>query len=170
MPPMRSVSKVMWDLILLLAVLSMSPEVLEVDEDESKRVLDRGYMSVVGSLLWPAQRYHPEILFATSQLGRVMSKPSELAWTCAMHTLQWMIQHKNRGIRFSNNRSHVPTAHCDASNKKDLQDSLVQGGGVIRWMGGPVIAWSCKLKHTSKSVRGGCCKYCTPKYQMIARE
>ena len=49
-------------------------------EEESKRVLDRGYMQLYGMLLWAARGTYPECLVGCSMLGRVMAAPTEEAW------------------------------------------------------------------------------------------
>ena len=59
--------------------------------------------------------------------------------------LQYISQHKQEGIRFSEVESE-PCAFVDASNKDDPSDGKTQYGYLIYW-GGPLITKSSKLNH-----------------------
>ena len=56
-----------------------------------------------------------------------------------------MIQHKDRGIRFSETNSD-PVCYVDASNKDDPIDGKCSYGYAIMW-GGPLVVKSGKLNH-----------------------
>ena len=102
-------------------------------------------------LLWAARHCYPECKYGVSRLCSVMARPTYKAFRAAMHMINYLAQHKHRGIRFSLEGNHLPIAHSDASNKADPADGLAQAGFVISWFGGPVSTQSKKLKHVGLS-------------------
>jgi hypothetical protein len=120
-------------------------------EAEAKVVLDRGYQSLLGMVLWAARMCFPECLVGASMLGRVMSSPTEEAWVEGISIMNWMIQNRLRGIKFSASGNEEPVAFVDASNKPDPSDGKCQYGYCIMWMGGPIVTVSKKLSHVGLS-------------------
>jgi hypothetical protein len=120
-------------------------------EEENKRVLNRGFQRLFGTLLWAARGCFPECLEGCSTLGRVMSKPTEGAWEQVCHMMNYMLQHKNNSIKYSSEGNLMPIVFVDASNKADPADSKCQYGYTHLWMGGTVIAVSKKLAHVGLS-------------------
>ena len=119
-----------------------------VDPKESDTVSKRGYKALVGSLLWVSRFCHKELAVGISNVCRVMSRPSERAWSHCMQMLAWLRAHRSRGIEFRSDESvHGLVATTDASNKPDVRDSRCQAGYDIHWCGGPLSAHSSKLKH-----------------------
>ena len=45
-----------------------------------------------------------------------------------LHIMNYLYQHRNRGIKFSSTGNSSPEAYCDASNKGDPTDSKCQYG------------------------------------------
>ena len=129
------------------------------DEDETKRVLDRGYMRLVGMLLWASRNVNVECAYGTSMLCRVMSCPSEKAWKAGMHMLQWLHQNRLNGIKFSHDGNDKPIAFSDSSfhhgvkehGKLKPNDCKDQYGWVIIWQGGPIAYVSKRHKHVGFS-------------------
>ena len=124
-------------------------------EEEVKEVLGRGYMRLVGMLLWASRNVFPECAYGTSKLCSLMSCPSEKAWKCGMHMLTWLEQNKSRGIKFTHDHPNPnPIAMSDSSFMSSIkQDGVLlphdfkdQYGWVIMWHGGP-IAWSSRKHH-----------------------
>lgn len=124
---------------------------IKVDEEETRRVKERGFQNLFGMLLWAARGVYPECLQGCSALGRLMANPTEEAWRVACWMLTYLHQHKNQGIRFSSRGNEAPVAFYDASNKADPTDSKCQYGYCHMWQGGPVIACSKKLAHVGLS-------------------
>ena len=60
---------------------------MKVSPEETKEVLDRGYMRLVGQLLWVSRNIAPECAFGVSMMCKLMSCPSEIAWRAGMHLL-----------------------------------------------------------------------------------
>ena len=100
--------------------------------DEHQVVLDRGYSSVVGMLLWAVRRVYPEAAQGVNQLGSLLSCPTEEAWTAAMHVVSYMYQQRERGIKFSSEAPPQPVVFSDASNKPDKADGLSRYGSMAR--------------------------------------
>ena len=127
----------------------------DVDVSEIKAVLDRGFMRLVGMLLWASRNVFPECAYGTSVLCSVMSCPSEKAWRAGLHIIVWLHQERLRGVKFTHDAlNHDPLALSDSAfmhgikeqgilRKHDFKD---QYGWVIMWQGGPV-AWASKKHH-----------------------
>jgi hypothetical protein len=124
---------------------------VEVPEQEMKSVYDRGYQSLVGSLLWGMRMTFPECAVGVNFCCRMMSSPTELAMKCALHIAAYMIGQKHRGIRFNSAASAVPICFYDSSDKGDPKDSKAQYGHVIMMFGGPVLWNSKKHDHVGLS-------------------
>jgi hypothetical protein len=130
-----------------------------VDEDEMKRVLDRGWMRLVGMCLWASRNVFVECAYGTSLMCSVMSKPSEKSWRAGMHMLAWYRQNRLRGIKFSSKGNNVPIAFSDSSFHHGVKDQGVlkandckdQYGWVIMWQGGPIAFSSRKHAHVGRS-------------------
>ena len=112
--------------------------------EEIKRNLEKGYMSLVGSLLWAVRHVYPMGLHGCSQLCSLMSCPTDKAFKAGLHLLSYMYHHRHDGIQFSETASGM-RAHCDASNDADY-DGKCRYGFVLYW-GGPIITKSSKLAH-----------------------
>jgi hypothetical protein len=118
---------------------------------ESKKVLDDGFQSAVGSLLWASRRCFPECSYGVSQMCKVMSHPTYEAMDAAYHMIRYLGDRPDRGIKFSSIHSNEPRMYYDASNKTD-ETSKTHYGYVLSIYAGP-IAW-CSRKHKHVSVQG----------------
>ena len=117
----------------------------EHDEEKSKELIKRGYQSLAGSILWAARNCYPEVSLGANMVCRLMSRPTELAWKCALHTLKYLYSQMHRGIQFRSDGNQQPICYYDASNKADPCDGKSQYGYVIYLYNGPIV-WSSK-KH-----------------------
>jgi hypothetical protein len=117
----------------------------EPDQIEVKRNIDKGFQRLVGSLLWVVRHIYPSCTYACSQLCKLMSAPSDIAWQYALQMLVYLYAHRDEGITFRSTKSQ-PIAFVDASNKDDPKDGKTQYGYVIHW-GGPLVVKSAKLSH-----------------------
>ena len=115
------------------------PEGLVTDA-EAKEHHKLGYMNLVGILIWAARCCFPEALCGCSILGRVMSRPTKLAWRAAIHLLAWLWSQQNRGIKFTSEGNAAPVAAADASGQTDPNDMRVQHGYEVFLAGGPVLS------------------------------
>eukprot|EP01050_Picozoa_sp_SAG11_P006727 SAG11_NODE_534_length_8654_cov_11.580919_1_plen_1130_part_10 len=119
---------------------------------ESAAIIDKGYRSVCGSLLWIAGRTCPEVSGTVSMLCKVMSRPSRRAWQAALQCLAYVWRFKRQhGIRFRSDGNKSPEAAYDSSNKWDVKDAKAQYGFAIHLFDGPVIWTSKKHSHVGTS-------------------
>ena len=126
-------------------------DIVEISDEEVSAVMKRGYQKVVGELLWATRNTVPECAAGMVQLCSVMSRPTEEAWKAAMHMVKYLHQNSDRGIRFSSDKSPIPTTFYDSSDKGSHDDEKAQYGYCIMMFGGP-IAWSSKKhRHVGKS-------------------
>jgi hypothetical protein len=121
------------------------------DDDEGEAVKAAGYQRAMGMILWAARHAYPEVKQACSQLCSVMAKPSWKAFKAAMHSINYMVQRKDRGVKFSANGNKSPVGMSDASNKAPPEDRLCYHGWVIMWAGGPIASASKKLTNVGTS-------------------
>jgi len=123
----------------------------EPNDEVSHELIVRGYQRLGGSLLWAARNCHPDISFGVNNICRLMGKPTERAWKCAIHILKYISKSKTRGIRFKSNGNPMPICYYDASNKGDPSDGKSQWGFVIFLFDGPVSWGSKKHNHVGLS-------------------
>ena len=123
----------------------------ELAEGEAKEVLEAGYMSAMGMLLWAARRIFATCKVGVSVLCRVMSKPSWACFRVAMQMIAWMYQNRTQGLKFTRNVCKLPIGLVDASNKPDPKDGKCQYGWVFMWMGAAAMDSSKKLRHIGLS-------------------
>lgn len=134
--------------------LTLHDPLFKVSAEESKEILDRGFMNLCGGLVWPIKQVFPECLYAVSNFTTVMSKPSEQAWSYAMHVLAWLRDNRNRGIVFKSDGDAEPMATVDASLDIDLHDGRTRAGHDITMAGGPLTAKCKKLQKVAYSIPG----------------
>ena len=64
---------------------------------------------------------------------------------------QWVYQERFTGLKFTSNSNIVPHVWYDASNDRDLQDSLCIGGALIFMAGASVSYHANKLRHVGSA-------------------
>jgi hypothetical protein len=64
-----------------------------------------------------------------------MASPSDITFECMLQTVQWVYQNRTTGLKFTSNSSFIPHAWYDASNDRDIEDSLCIGGTVVMMKG-----------------------------------
>ena len=67
----------------------MTSKMNEVDEDETKSVLQAGFQTAVGMALWASRHVFPECRVGMSMICRVMSKPSWKDFNELMQMIKW---------------------------------------------------------------------------------
>jgi hypothetical protein len=68
-----------------------------------------------------------------------------------LQTVQWVYQERKTGLKFTSNSSITPHVWYDASNDRDLQDSLCIGGALILMAGASVSYHANKLRHVGSA-------------------
>jgi len=123
----------------------------EPNPEKSREIIQRGYQSIAGSILWAARNCYPEVSLGANMICRLMSKPTELSWKCALHTLKYLWGQSHRGIQYRSDGNRQPLCYYDASNKADPSDGKSQYGYVIFLFNGPIIWGSKKHNHVGLS-------------------
>lgn len=136
------------------SMLTLHDPLCKVPEQETKAVLRRGYMNLTGGLLWPVKNCFPELMYFVSNITTVMSRPTEKAWSYAMHGLAWLRDHKNEGIVFRSDQEIQPMAFVDAALEIDLHDGRVRAGHDISMAGGPVVFKCQKIQKVAFAIPG----------------
>ena len=121
------------------------------DEKEIKEVLEAGYQSLAGCILWGARGTCPASLWAASQVCSVMSCPSWKAWHLAIGVLAYQYSVRDRGIVFRADGNVEPMMLADASFKIDPHTGKTQYGTLALLYGGPIIAVSKKIPYVALS-------------------
>jgi hypothetical protein len=93
--------------------------------------LDNGYRTVIRMLLWVQRNTKIEISTSVAYLCRVMATPSDIAFECMLQTVQWVYQNRGARLKFTRDSSFIPHAWYDASNDRDIEDSLGIWGTVV---------------------------------------
>ena len=73
----------------------------EQSDEITADIKGKGYMHIVGTLLWLSRNCFPELSQGLSQLCSVMSMPSQEAYDAALHMISYVYSQKDRGIRFN---------------------------------------------------------------------
>ena len=124
----------------------------DAENKEIEAVKNRGYLKLVGSLLWYVRNTAPALSFGVNQLCKVMSSPTEHAWDLGMHILKYAYDTRHEGIVFRSNGNKHPEMFYDASFNPDPTDGKSQYGFVCFYYGGPVSWTSKKLAHVGTHV------------------
>jgi hypothetical protein len=122
-----------------------------VEKEEYEKVTQRGYRSLVGTILWPARNAYPIISYACTQLCRAMEKPSEEAWESALYCLHYLYSIREAGITFRSDGNEIPVCYYDSGHLQDRVDYKSFYGLVIVWMGGCILWVSKKHQHVGES-------------------
>ena len=116
-------------------------------EEVNKKVLARGYRSLLGMLMWVNRMAMVELGAGTNQLSKMACAPTEAAWDAAVWQLEYCYQHRDAGFRFDRDGNRVPVAYYDSAGKEDPKTSKCQHGHVVFMGDGPLICKSRQHKH-----------------------
>jgi len=119
--------------------------------EEAARNHARQYRTAVGMLYWVNRNTMVELSTRLNYLSRVMAHPSDQAFECALHMIQWCFQERERGLIYRSDAPVTPTTWYDASNDTDPIDSLAIGGGLTVMCGANVISTCGKLLHVGNA-------------------
>jgi hypothetical protein len=107
------------------------------DEAEQARYRKKGYLSLVGSLLWACRQAHPEIAGALAMLCSVMASPSARAYSFALRTLHWLYHHRHEGLCYRSDGNIEPIMYYDSSNNQ-FADGRALYMYELMFAGGPI--------------------------------
>ena len=114
--------------------------------DGSKKSGSEMYASVIGSLLYIANTFRPDLSYSVSVLSQFTSNPTEEHWTGVKRILRYLNGTKECGLKFS--RSEIEK-HGDSLVGYTDADfaacfSRRSRTGFIFFIGGCVLSWSSK--------------------------
>jgi len=91
-------------------------------EQEHTKVRERGYMTAVGMLIWVYRRSMPDLAAGIVYATRVMSQPTEKAWSLVMRMISFCKANRDRGIQYRSDAERKLRCYYDASDKPDSGD------------------------------------------------
>ena len=86
---------------------------------EAARNHQRGYRTGVGMLYWLSRNTMIALSTGLNYLSRVMAHPSDQAFECMLHMIQWCYQERDNSVMFHADALLTPTTWYDASNDTD---------------------------------------------------
>jgi hypothetical protein len=106
---------------------------------------DRGYRSIIGSLLYACLGTRPDIAFAVLALAQFSAMPNLDHWKAAKHVLAYLKLTVSHGITYVKTGSCILLAFSDSDWAGCLNTRRSRSGGVIT-MNGSWIIGICKLQ------------------------
>ena len=130
------------------------------NETEKRVVVDKGYLSVLGALMYSACMTMPDIMYHCSRLAALMHNPSTDAYEALLGVLHYSYHRRDIGLTFGGK-----FRASEAAVKEDLDfapeivgDASFGGafthpfaGGFIRWRNAAVVWLARKLKFVPQS-------------------
>lgn len=109
------------------------------------------YQSIVGSLLFIARLFRPDILYAVNQLSKYSTQPLKIHLKAALKVLQYLFNTVKYVLRFTKNDSTSLVGYSDSDWANDLLDRKSFTGFCV-YLNQNLIAWNCsKQKLISQS-------------------
>jgi tellurite resistance protein len=116
------------------------------EREEGEAALDGSlpYFTVIGELMWLANRTRPDIAFAVNVLARHTSNPCMRHWRGAQRIMKYLKGTVDYGIFYKkNNPGATLMGYADAGYKSDKKTARSQGGYVFTH-GDAAISWKSK--------------------------
>ena len=122
-------------------------------DSEKKINIDRGYLRIVGAIMYAMVYTRPDIAFHTSRLASLMQSPSNEAYEAALGLVKYLHHTRLDGITFGGKlhavndgvRMSVPRAWSDSAFGGETRP---MGGGYVEIDDGPAAWISRALKFT----------------------
>ena len=108
-------------------------------------------MHLTGQLLWLSRMCMPELLFACSQMSRVLSASSWDALELGMQIIRYAYSQRHRGLRFCSDGHPKIRASYNAPDNPDPKDGKSSYGYSICLFDGPLLAVSKKTARVGTS-------------------
>jgi hypothetical protein len=107
---------------------------------EKKNIISKGYLTILGALLWAACMTMPDIMFHTSHLARFMQSPSTAAYEALIDLLKYTYCRKDIGITFGGDEA-LPPIQITQSGMPEVWGDASFGGSAVTPYGGGFIRW-----------------------------
>lgn len=99
------------------------------------------YGSKVGSINFAATQTRPDIAFATSKLSQCLKNPSDKHITAADHTLKYLFQTKDIGIKYGNQEDMKDFFGASDASFSDDPETRRSSEGYVFFLYGGAIDW-----------------------------
>ena len=119
----------------LLAFSKLSPG----SEEEQRKVIEQGFMSIVGSILYASAMTRPDISFHTAFLAKLMSTPSPAALDAALGIVSYLKRTRKLGITYGSDENLV--LYTDSSWGNENPRPMA---GYASCYGGAALSWAAK--------------------------
>ena len=106
----------------------------EEGKAEAATMADKPFANRVGSLLWIARTYRPDISWIVGMLTRFMACPGLKTWQYSSYALKYLSSTKNRGLIYSHsNNGMTLRGVCDANHLSDYGNAKENRKNTIGW-------------------------------------
>jgi hypothetical protein len=138
------------------SLVSAKPDgtILKPPVEEYAKNLDEGYRTIIGMLLWVLVQRNTNVDISTIIVWRIFVALCDIAFECMMQVVQWVYQERFARLKFTidtSSSSIVPHVWYDASNDRDIQDSLCIGGTLTLMEGASVSYHANELRRVGSA-------------------
>src|SRR6266540_3511094 len=121
----------------------MSPKM----ESERKKMADKPYQPVLGSVMWGQLVMCPDLSFAISLLSHFQADPGIEYWKNLLHVVGYIKNTIDYGLTYSWDADLTPLAYVDA-DYGGCRDTHHSTSGYVFTMAGGAVTWSSKRQAT----------------------
>ena len=122
---------------------NMSPKT----NSERKKMEDKLYRSVLGSVMWGQLATRPDLSFSVSLLACFQANPGIDHWNALMHVIGYIKNTIDYGLTYSCDSNLSPIAFVDA-DYGGCRDTRCSTSGYVFLMAGGAVTWSSKRQAT----------------------
>ena len=122
---------------------NMSPKT----DSERKKMDDKPYRSILGSIMWGQLATRPDLSFSVSLLARFQANPGIDHWNALMHVVGYIKNTLDYGLTYSRDSDLSPSAYVD-SDYGGCKDTRRSTSGYVFTMSGGAVSWSSKRQAT----------------------
>ena len=108
-------------------------------EDEQRIAIDKGYMSIVGSILYASAMTRPDIAFHTSSLAKLLQCPSMPALDAALGIVSYLKRTRKLGLTYG------PDDTLQLFTDSSWGGAPRPMAGYVTIYGGAALSWAAKM-------------------------
>ena len=128
--------------------LRLSRDMEPADVETTAKMRSIPYRQVIGSLMYAAITFRPDITYAVNQLARFCENPGESHWSAAKKVLKYLASTRRFGLQFTGAGIDIDTlsAFSDADYAGDTDTRRSTSGFVFMFNQG-AITWSSRRQN-----------------------